>query len=153
MNPSQGSCLLLVEDDPDDVVFIRRGFEKAGIGDHVRLARDGEEAIAYLKGEGRYKDRALYPFPALMVFDLKLPKKSGLEILAWLRSEPRLKDLPVIIFTSSKEPTDIARAQELGVAAYHLKPVEFKELIELVRSIGLFWITLMKRPEAPGTRG
>ncbi len=139
---SEFQGLLLVEDDPNDVVFFRRGLGKAGIADRLQVAEDGEEAVAYLEGRGRYENRSQHPLPALIVLDLKLPKRSGLEVLQWLRNELRLKDIPVIILTSSTEPSDIARAHELGVAAYHVKPVDFKDLCELVKSFGLFWIKL-----------
>jgi CheY-like chemotaxis protein len=138
------SSLLVVEDDPNDIVFIRRGLSKAGVDGHVQVVRDGEDAIAYLTGEGRYHDRALYPVPALMLLDLKIPKKSGLEVLEWLRTDGLHKDLPVIILTSSREARDVARANELGVTAFHTKPVDLKELTALVMSIGLLWITLAK---------
>lgn len=153
MNKDESSSLLVVEDDPNDVAFILRGLNKAGVGDHVQVARDGAEALAYLQGEGAYHDRALHPLPALMTLDLKLPQKSGLEVLERLRNDPRFKDLPVIILTSSKEPGDLARTRELGVVAYHVKPVDLKEFTELMKSIGMIWITLTKRAIVPGARG
>jgi CheY-like chemotaxis protein len=140
----QPSSLIVVEDDPNDIVFIRRGLSKAGVVDHVHVVRDGEEAIAYLTGEGCYHDRALYPVPALMLLDLKIPKKSGLEVLEWLRTDGLYKDLPVVILTSSRDARDVARANELGVTAFHTKPVDLKELTTLVMSIGHLWITLAK---------
>ena len=150
MSSDAASILLVVEDDPNDVKFIQRGLAKLGIGEQVRYARDGGEALAYLGGEGVYQDRTLHPLPSLMVLDLKLPKKPGLEVLAWLRNDPRLKDLPVVIFTSSKEEGDVRRAEELGVEAYHVKPVDYKDFTEVVKSIGLLWITLTKQAGAPG---
>ena len=140
----ESSALLVVEDDPNDVLFIRRGLTKAGVGDHLRVARDGEEAIAYLKGEHGYQDRTVHPLPALMLLDLKLPRKTGLEVLEWLRSAPRFKDLPVVILSSSKEARDVARTRELGILAYYPKPVDFKELTEILKAIGLAWATLVK---------
>ena len=150
MSIDDPSILLVVEDDPNDVMFIRRGLAKLGIGEHVRYARDGGEALAYLGGEGVYQDRALHPSPSLMVLDLKVPKNPGLEVLAWVRNDPRLKDLPVVVFTSSKEEGDVRRARELGVEAYHVKPVDYKDFTEVVKSIGLLWITLTKPAGAPG---
>jgi len=150
MGDDDSRCLLHVEDDPNDALFIRRGFDKAGIGDRVRLMRDGEEAVAYLVGEGSYQDRVRHPLPALLVLDLKVPKKSGLEVLRWLRSDPRFKDLPVIILTSSKEPGDMAQARELGIVVYHVKPVDLIALTEIVKSIGRFWITLAGRARVGG---
>jgi len=134
--------LLLVEDDPNDVHFFRRGLEKAGLADGLQVAEDGEEAIAYLEGRGPYENRAEHPLPALIVLDLKLPKMGGLEVLRWLREESSLREIPVVILTSSQEASDIARAQELGVTAYHIKPVDFKDTCDLVKSLGLHWARL-----------
>jgi len=138
------SSLLLVEDDPNDRLFIRRGLDKAGIGDRLRIARDGDEAVAYLEGRGAYGDRKENPIPALIILDLKLPKRSGLEVLAWLRGEARLKAIPVVILTSSQEQRDIERARELGVLSYNVKPAVLKELTDLVQSFGMLWIKLTK---------
>jgi CheY-like chemotaxis protein len=131
-----------VEDDPNDVHFFRLGLEKAGLAGGLQVAQDGEEAVDYIEGHGRYENRALHPLPALIVLDLKLPKKGGLEVLRWLRKESLLKELPVIILTSSKEPNDVAAARALGVAAYEVKTVDILESRNLIRSIGLVWAKL-----------
>jgi len=134
--------LLLVEDDPNDVHFFSRGLEKAGLAGSLQVAQDGEEAIDYIEGRGRYENRALHPVPALIVLDLKLPRKGGLEVLRWLRQESRLKEIPVIILTSSKQPSDVAAARALGVTAYEVKLVDYLESCDLIRSIGLVWAKL-----------
>jgi len=134
--------LLLVEDDPNDVHFFSRGLEKAGLAGGLQVAQDGEQAIDYIEGRGRYQNRALHPLPALVVLDLKLPRKGGLEVLRWLRQESPLKEIPVIILTSSKQPTDMAAARALGVTAYEVKLVDYLETCDLVRSIGLVWAKL-----------
>jgi CheY-like chemotaxis protein len=105
------------------------------------VVEDGEEAVRYLEGRGRYADRVQYPLPSLMVLDLKFPTKSGVEVLAWVRNDPRCKDLPVVVLTSSNEPGDMTRTRELGIVDYHLKPVEFRGLIEIVKSINSYWRT------------
>jgi|ERR1043166_5486044 CheY-like chemotaxis protein len=142
--------LLLVEDDENDRLFIRRGLDKAGVGDRLRVACDGDEAVAYLEGRGAYGDRKENPIPALIILDLKLPKRSGLEVLAWLRGEARLKDIPVVILTSSREPRDIERARELGVLSYNVKPADLKELTDLTKSFGLLWIKFTKEVMTSG---
>jgi CheY-like chemotaxis protein len=152
MNDTYPGSLLIVDDDLHDVTFIKRGLAKAGASDRVQVVRDGGEAVAYLQGAGIYQDRAVYPFPALMILDLKLPKKSGLEVLEWLRSDPLCKDLPVVILTSSKEPGDIARSRELRVMAYHVKPVDYKEFTAVIQSIGQLWRTLTKEGGVSGVR-
>lgn len=143
MSGTKIPALLLVEDDPNDVHFFRRALEKANLSHGLQVAEDGEEAIAYLEGRGRYKNRADHPLPALVVLDLKLPKKGGLEVLRWLREESSHKAVPVMILTSSNESRDVARARELGVTTYHVKRVDFHEMSELVKSIGLFWAKLI----------
>jgi len=142
MSGTKTQALLLVEDDPNDIHFFRRGLEKAGLADGLQVAEDGEEAIAYLEGRGPYENRADHPLPALIVLDLKLPKLGGLEVLRWLRGESSHREIPVIILTSSEQASDIARAQELGVTAYHIKPVDYKDSCDLVKSLGLHWARL-----------
>ena len=142
MTAEHSQSLLLVEDDPNDVAFFRRGLKGSDLLTHLRVAEDGQEAVAYMEGRGRFENRGEHPVPALVILDLKLPKKSGLEFLEWLRKDSRFKDTPVIILTSSNEPRDVLRAQELGVTAYHVKPVAFKDLCDLVHSFAGYWIEL-----------
>src|SRR5436190_5340755 len=101
--------LLWVEDDQNDILLVGRAMEKMGI-DPPMVVRDGQEAIHYLSGQGKFADRGCHPLPWLILLDLKLPKRSGLEVLQWLRAQPELRRIPVIIFTSSKETSDINRA-------------------------------------------
>ena len=101
------SNVLLVEDDPNDVFLVRRAFEKSKLSSVIHVAKDGEEAIAFLSGAGQYRDRKRFPLPVLVLLDLKLPRKSGFDVLDWLRREPVLKRLPVVILTSSREVKDI----------------------------------------------
>ena len=144
MSPNEHPSLLLVEDDPNDALFVRRALNKLGIGDRVRLARDGMEAVEYLEGRGAFADRKENPLPALILLDLKLPRKSGLEVLEWLRSVPGLQELPVAILTSSQEPGDVERARELGIVSYTVKPVDLHKLTRVVQSLGRLWIKLAK---------
>ena len=136
--------LLLIEDEESDVRFFERALSMAGATIPLRVARDGAEALAYLEGGGEFADRARHPVPLLVVLDLKLPQRSGLEILAWMRATPVLRDIPVVVLTSSQEPQDIARAQALGIDAYEVKPVHFPDLVKIVRSIRARWIVLSK---------
>jgi CheY-like chemotaxis protein len=134
--------VLLVEDDPDHVLLIQRAFAKAKLVNPLRIVRDGEEAIAYLSGNDPYSDRLRHPLPSLILLDLKLPKKSGLDVLAWLRSDPRLKLTPVVVLSTSFQSLDIERAYALGVNSYLVKPVSFGDLVEMVKTIGMFWLIL-----------
>ncbi|MBD0266610.1 MAG: response regulator, partial [Tolypothrix sp. Co-bin9] len=103
------STILLVEDNTNEIFLIERAFRKAGIGNQLKIVGDGEAAIHYLAGKDVYSDRHTYPLPMLIVLDLKLPRKSGLEVLEWLRQQPGIKRLPVIALTSSKHSADINR--------------------------------------------
>ncbi|HWO69130.1 MAG TPA: response regulator [Actinomycetota bacterium] len=139
--------VLLVEDNPDDVALIQRAFRKANIANPLRVVTDGEEAVAYLAGRGEYADRARHPLPVLVLLDLKLPKRSGHEVLAWLRSQEGLRRLPVAVLTSSREAADVNRAYDLGANAYLQKPVGFEALHELVGTLNLFWLILNEKPD------
>ena len=143
------SPILLVEDSPDDALLIQRAFRKANLANPVQLVRDGEEAVAYLSGAVPYDDRGRFPLPVFMLLDLKLPRRSGLEVLAWLRQESAVRRLPVVVLTSSRESVDVNRAYDLGVNSYLTKPVGFEALIEMVKNVNLYWLVLNESPELP----
>lgn len=140
-------AILLIEDSDDDQILMRRAFTRANLANPIYAVSDGDEATAYLSGEGKYADREAYPLPILILLDLKLPKRSGHELLQWLRAQPGLKRTPVAILTSSKQTIDINRAYDLGANAYLVKPVEFESLVELVHSLHLFWLILNEAPD------
>src|SRR6478672_12672813 len=117
--------ILLVEDDSNDVLLIQRAFRKASLSNPLQIVEDGEAAILYLKGEESFADRDRYPLPRLILLDLKLPRKSGFEVLVWLRQQPKFYGLPVVVLTSSKEKNDIQQAYLLGANSYLVKPVGF----------------------------
>lgn len=141
------STLLLVEDDPNDVMLFRRAKDKSNLANPLQVVEDGEAAIAYLSGQGTYADRNRYPLPALVLLDLKLPRKSGLEVLAWLRQQPGLRRLPVVVLTSSRESLDVGRAYDLGANSYLVKPVAFDSLLEMVKALGLYWLIFNEKPD------
>ena len=144
--------VLLVEDDPDHVLLVQRAFGKANLVNPLRIVRDGEEAIAYLAGRDPYSQRSRHPLPSLILLDLKLPRKSGLEVLSWIRSEPALKFTPVVVLSSSYDSGDIQKAYALGVNSYLVKPVAFGDLVEMVKSIGMFWLILNQSADARESR-
>ena len=142
--------ILLVEDDPNDIILIKRAFEKANITNPLQVIEDGEEAISYLTGKGRYGNRVKYPLPMLLLLDLKLPRKSGHEVLEWLRRQPMLKRLTVVVLTSSQQSSDINRAYDLGANSYLVKPVTFDALVEMVKGLNFYWIILNEKPIIKG---
>lgn len=139
--------ILLVEDDPNEIYLTRRAFQKANINVSLQIIDDGDSAIAYLSGTGEYADRQRFPIPKLILLDLKLPCRSGHEILAWLRQHPYLNLLPVVIFTSSREPADVNLAYELGANSYLVKPSGLKALKRVVETLSLYWLVDNEPPE------
>jgi CheY-like chemotaxis protein len=139
--------VLLVEDDPNDVVLTRRAFRKAGLPEPIAVVENGERAVAYLGATGEFADRHAHPLPDLVLLDLKLPRMTGLEVLAWLREQPGLQRLPVIVLTSSREIADVNRAYELGANSYLSKPVTFDSLARIVSDLDRYWGELNVRPE------
>lgn len=144
LHPSQ--TILLAEDDPGDVILTQRAFKKAQIVNPIQVVNDGEETIAYLAGNGKYVDREQFPMPVLLLLDLKMPKCSGLEVLRWLRAQPDLKRMMVVILTSSRETPDVNEAFDLGVTSYLVKPVGFDGLLEMVRGLHLYLLLLSEKP-------
>jgi CheY-like chemotaxis protein len=137
-----------VEDEPNDVFLIERAFRKCDSQHSLHSVNDGEQAIAYLSGAREFADRQKYPIPSLVLLDLKLPRRSGLEVLAWLRSRhDSLKRMPVIVLTSSKQTSDVNRAYELGANSYLVKPVAFDGLFELVQGLNNYWTRFNERPD------
>ena len=139
---SHHPTVLIVEDDPTDALMIQRAFAKAAVQAQLQRVAHGEAAVDYLSGVGQFADRARFALPAMMLLDLKLPRLSGLEVLAWLRQQPGLKRLPVVVLTSSRETHDLNGAYEHGVNSYLLKPVTFQALQAIIGAAGLYWLTL-----------
>jgi CheY-like chemotaxis protein len=133
-------ALLLVEDNEDDVFLMRRALKQAEIQNPLYVVENGEQAMDYLAGNGEFNDRELYPFPALVFLDLKLPFKSGLEVLAWIRQEAELVELVVVILTSSDEPADIDKAYKLGANSYLVKPATLGQLRDVAKSFKWYWL-------------
>ena len=148
MNRSGDGVILLVEDDADDIALMRRAVRKAKIANELVNVDNGDDAVAYLAGEPPFEDRERYPLPVLVLLDLKLPRRSGLEVLAWIRDQPApLSRLRVVILTSSQEAQDVNRAHELGANSYLVKPPTFDELLALVRTLDMFWMILAEAPD------
>ncbi|MEY2430113.1 MAG: hypothetical protein QOJ40_2998 [Verrucomicrobiota bacterium] len=141
--------ILLAEDDPNDVLLIQRAFQKAGLRDALKVTRDGGQAIDYLGGHGIYADRERFPRPFLLLLDLKMPGTDGFEVLQWVRKQPDLKRLLVVVLTSSNLQSDVDRAYELGANSYLVKPVSFEEMVAMIQRFEIYWTEINRTPSSP----
>ena len=142
------ALILLVEDREDDIFLLRRSFEKAGVANPIQVVRNGEEAISYLTGTGMYSDRAEFPLPELILLDLKMPRLDGFEVLKWLRSQPELSRLRVVVLSCSDDIQDVNRAYKLGANSFLVKPEDLNQFVELSSFINDYWFVLSKSPKA-----
>ncbi len=138
--------ILLVEDNPDDEALTLRALKKNNILNEVVVARDGEEALDYLFGTGKYEGRDVSVQPQVILLDLQLPKINGIEVLKRLRADKRTALQPVVILTTSSEEKDITSSYESGANSYIRKPVDFNQFIEAVKQLGLYWLVLNESP-------
>lgn len=148
MNNPSNVVVLVAEDSEDDRFMYGRAFEKVGLK-NVRFVPDGEEAIAYLRGEGKYADRTQHPFPNWMILDLKMPRKGGFEVLEWVREHTECSVIPTIIMTSSMIPSDVKRAYEIGVNTFFSKPHSQAELVALFQGLLDYWCKAEVPPAPP----
>lgn len=139
--------ILLVEDNPEDLELTLRAFRKSNLANRIEVARDGAEALEFLFCEGRHSGRRIGEGPRFILLDLKLPKVDGLEVLQRVKSDPRTRDIPVVILTSSREQRDLVESYRLGVNSYILKPVNFEGFVAAVEQLGLYWLLLNQSPE------
>jgi len=140
------TVILVAEDREDDVILIRQAFEKGGVRNPIFVVPDGEEAVSYLEGTGKYANRAEYPLPSLLLLDLKMPRKDGFEVLAWIRKQPGLKALRVVVLTSSELIYDVNLAYQLGASSFLVKPVDFENYTQLGQLVKKYWLVLDKAP-------
>lgn len=142
----RNNIILLVEDNADDEALTLRALHKHRLGNDVVVTRDGEEALEFLFGTGRYAARDMSQRPQVVLLDLKLPKIDGLEVLRRLRADERTRLLPVVVLTSSNEQRDIIQAYDLGTNSYVRKPVNFNDFVEAVGQLGLYWFLVNEPP-------
>ena len=138
--PDRATQILLVEDNPSDIELSLHALKKNHLANHIEVARDGAEALEYLFGADAK------PVPRLILLDLKLPKVDGLEVLQKIKADPRTRSVPVVVLTSSREDRDIVECYKLGVNSYIVKPVDFGQFAEAVRSLGMYWLLLNEPP-------
>ena len=144
---SDQALFLLVEDAETDAILIRRAFIKGNIVNPLQVVPSGDQAIAYLKGEGPFANRAEYPLPELVLLDLKLPGIDGFQVLRWIRQQPELKALRVVVLTSSDRIQDVNLAYQLGANSFLVKPVDFERFVEISQALKGYWLWLSKAPE------
>ena len=145
---SDNYTILVVEDDPNDVIFLQRALQKNGIKNPISVLSDGDEAIAYLTGAGKYLDRIKYPFPKVIMLDLKMPRRGGLEFLEWLSEHPGYRVIPTLVLTSSKLNDDVIKAYGLGANSYMVKPSNVDDLQQMMKTAYDYWSYCLT-PEPP----
>lgn len=133
-------CILQVEDEASEVFLLQRAFREAGISHPLQVASDGQMAIDYLAGTGEFADRKRFPLPGLILLDLKLPRRSGREVLQWIRAQPAFRRIVVIAFTSAPYIGDVGLAYDLGANSFLIKPVDFTRYVEIVRLLKAWWL-------------
>ncbi len=145
------TTFLLVEDDPNDVLFVQQEFKRASKNIRLHVVSDGIEAKRYLEGRDNYTDRTKYPLPQVIVLDLKMPRFSGFDFLEWLRSKApdQLHFIPVVVLSSSTLPQDIVRSYALGVSSYITKPVNWLEFRQRLHNLAVYWADNVETPEFP----
>jgi CheY-like chemotaxis protein len=139
--------ILIAEDNEDHILLLCRALKKSGVLNPIFVLRDGEEAIAYLRGEGKFADRYQYPLPGLLLLDLKMPKVDGFEVLQWIRQQPGLSRLRIVILTTSDDPHDINRAYELGANSFIVKPLDKQHFLEVTNAIKGYWLWMSAAPQ------
>ena len=146
MNEKNHVEILLVEDNPEDRELALRALRKANLANHIEVARDGAEALAFIFCEGPHSARKIEDAPKVILLDLKLPKVDGLEVLRRVKGDPRTRAIPVVVLTSSKEQNDVVESYHLGVNSYIVKPVNFERFVETVQQLGMYWLLLNQPP-------
>jgi CheY-like chemotaxis protein len=144
---AEHSVILLAEDEEDHVILIQQAFSRAKIPNPLHVVWNGQEAIAYLKGEGKYSRREEFPLPDLVLLDLKMPRVNGFEVLEWIRKQPGLASLRVLVLTSSEQIRDVNEAYRLGANSFLVKPLDFQDFAQLSQLIREFWLKASEAPE------
>ena len=138
--------ILLAEDNDDDILLIRESFAEAKIVNVLNIVKDGEEALAYLRREGKYKDAVM---PGLLLLDINMPKKNGFEVMREIKADPALRHLPVIMLTTSQNEADVVKSYSEGACSYIMKPARFEELSRVLKQFALYWALVSRIPARP----
>lgn len=138
--------ILMADDDGDDRLLTQEALDESKVLNNLYCVEDGVELINYLKREGKYADVEAYPWPSLILLDLNMPRKDGREALKELKADPKLKSIPVVILTTSQQEEDMVKGYDLGAASFITKPVNFEGLVELMKTLGKYWIEFVELP-------
>lgn len=147
MSFARQPVIMIADDSEGDVMMLRRAFEQAGVQVPLQAVNDGEEAIAYLLGEGKFANRAEFPLPDLFLLDLKMPRKNGFDVLEWIRGQPGMARIRVVVLTTSDQIRDVNRAYSLGAASFLTKPLNFTEFKDTIQAMYNYWVTMNRQPE------
>ncbi|MBL4689124.1 MAG: response regulator [Nannocystaceae bacterium] len=146
MKTNSGITVLMADDDPDDCLLTQDAWDDCKIENELRFVHDGEELLAYLRHKGKYCDPATAPRPGLILLDLNMPRMDGREALAEIKGDPNLRQIPVVVLTTSSVDEDILRAYDLGVSSFVTKPVTFDRLMKTIGDLGNYWLKLVELP-------
>jgi CheY-like chemotaxis protein len=148
MHAAEGKpiTILMAEDDPDDRMLVQEAFEESRLMNDLRFVEDGEQIMAYLRHDGKYHE-VNAPRPAVILLDLNMPKKSGREVLEELKEDPELRDIPVIVLTTSEAEEDIVRCYCSGASGFIVKPVTFQRLVDVLKTVGDYWLGIVQLPK------
>jgi CheY-like chemotaxis protein len=144
------TTILMADDDPDDRLMARDAFVECGVPGELRFVEDGEELMDYLRRRGKYGDPSAAPRPGLLLLDLNMPRKDGWECLREIRADPGLRPLRIVILTTSHTPEDVLRSYEMCASSYITKPTSYATLVEMVRTLGKYWLEMVELPAEPG---
>jgi CheY-like chemotaxis protein len=145
--------ILMADDDPDDYLLVERAFKENRLRNDLRFVENGEELMDYLYQRGKYAEPAEAPRPGLILLDLNMPKKDGREALKEIKEDPGLKEIPVVVLTTSKEEEDILRSYKLGANSYITKPVTFGGMVDVLKSLGKYWFEIVELPGSVEDKG
>jgi CheY-like chemotaxis protein len=148
MTAPESAVILLVEDREDDIFLIKKAFAKANLPNSLYVVNDGEQAVAYLMGDAPFSRRSEYPLPDIILLDLKMPRLDGFEVLTWIRKQPGIRGLPVVVLTSSEDLRDVNRAYALGANSFLVKPLDFENSVALATIIEKYWMRSVKLPQS-----
>lgn len=143
----QPIIILMADDDADDRMLTKDALAESRVLNDLRFVEDGEELLDYLKGRGAYTDKEQAPRPGLILLDLNMPKKDGREALKEIKADPDLRRIPIVVMTTSKAEEDVYRSYDLGASSFITKPVTFDRLVELMRTMGQYWVEFVELPE------